>query len=124
MSIATKRIYAQPADGDGYRVLVDRLWPRGLSRVIAAIDLWLRDVAPSTELRKWYGHVVERWPEFIERYEHELEGRGEQLDSLLDLERHHGTVTLLFAARDEVHNEATVLAEVLRRRAVAAGPSG
>ncbi len=123
MSIATKRIYAQPADGDGYRVLVDRLWPRGLSRVVAAIDLWLRDVAPSTELRKWYGHVVERWPEFIERYEHELEDRGEQLDSLLDLERRRGTVTLLFAARDEVHNEATVLAEVLRRRAAAAGRS-
>jgi uncharacterized protein YeaO (DUF488 family) len=116
VSIATKRIYALPSDSDGYRVLVDRLWPRGLSRAVAAIDLWLRDVAPSTELRKWYGHDVERWPEFADRYRQELDGHGESLDTLLDIERRHGTVTLLFAARDEVHNEAEVLADVLRAR--------
>ena len=117
MTFATKRIYALPLESDGYRVLVDRLWPRGLSRTIASIDLWLRDVAPSTELRKWYGHVVERWPEFADRYRQELEGHGALLDMLLDIERHHGTVTLLFAARDEAHNEAVVLADVLRRPA-------
>jgi uncharacterized protein YeaO (DUF488 family) len=117
MTIATKRIYALPSKSDGYRVLVDRLWPRGLSRAVAAIDLWLRDVAPSTELRKWYGHDVERWPEFASRYRHELEGHGELVDTLLDIERHQGTLTLLFAARDEVHNEAEVLADVLRGRA-------
>jgi uncharacterized protein YeaO (DUF488 family) len=116
VSIATKRIYALPSDSDGYRVLVDRLWPRGLSRAVAAIDLWLRDVAPSTELRKWYGHDVERWPGFADRYRQELDGHGESLDALLDIERRHGTVTLLFAARDEVHNEAEVLADVLRAR--------
>jgi uncharacterized protein YeaO (DUF488 family) len=116
MTIATKRIYALPSKSDGYRVLVDRLWPRGLSRAIASIDLWLRDLAPSTELRKWYGHDVERWPEFGNRYRQELEGHGELLDTLLDIEHHHGTVTLLFAARDEVHNEAEVLADVLRDR--------
>jgi len=116
VTIATKRIYAHPSKSDGYRVLVDRLWPRGLSKAIASIDLWLRDVAPSTELRKWYGHDVERWQEFAERYRQELEGHGELLDTLQDIERHHGTVTLLFAARDEVHNEATVIADVLRRR--------
>jgi uncharacterized protein YeaO (DUF488 family) len=116
VTIAAKRIYALPAQGDGYRVLVDRLWPRGLSRATAAIDLWLRDVAPSTELRKWYGHDVNRWPEFADRYRQELDGRGRLLDALLDLERHHGTVTLLFAARDNVHNQAEVLADVLRAR--------
>jgi uncharacterized protein YeaO (DUF488 family) len=116
VTIATKRIYAPPVESDGYRVLVDRLWPRGLSKAVASIDLWLRDVAPSTELRKWYGHDVERWPEFRERYQHELDGNGESLDTLHDLERQHGMVTLLFAARDEVHNEAEVLAEVLRRQ--------
>jgi uncharacterized protein YeaO (DUF488 family) len=116
VSIATKRIYALPSERDGYRVLVDRLWPRGLSRAIAAIDLWLRDVAPSTGLRKWYGHDVERWPVFADRYRQELEGHGDSLDTLLDIERRHGTVTLLFAARDEVHNEAEVVADVLRAR--------
>ena len=116
MSIATKRIYAHPASTDGYRVLVDRLWPRGLSKAIAAIDLWLRDVAPSTELRKWYDHDVARWPGFVERYRTELEGHGELLDLILDIERHHGAVTLLFAARDETHNEAEVLAKLLQER--------
>ena len=116
MSIATKRIYAHPAPTDGYRVLVDRLWPRGLSRAMADIELWLRDIGPSTELRKWYGHDVPRWPRFVDRYRQELTGHAELLDLLLDLERQHGTVTLLFAARDEVHNEARVIADVLRDR--------
>jgi uncharacterized protein YeaO (DUF488 family) len=111
-----KRIYEHPATTDGYRVLVDRLWPRGLSKAIAAIDLWLRDIAPSTELRKWYAHDVARWPGFVDRYRDELEHHGELLDLLLDLERQHGAVTLLFGARDEVHNEAAVLADVLRLR--------
>jgi uncharacterized protein YeaO (DUF488 family) len=116
MTIATKRIYEQPTPADGFRVLVDRLWPRGLSKVVAAVDLWLRDIAPSTELRTWFGHDVARWPEFSDRYRQELAGHGELLDVLLDLERQHGAVTLLFAARDVEHNEADVLAEVLRER--------
>jgi uncharacterized protein YeaO (DUF488 family) len=116
MSILTKRIYGQPTPADGFRVLVDRLWPRGLSKVVAAIDLWLRDIAPSTELRTWFGHDVARWPAFAERYRHELTGHGELLDLLLDLERQHGAVTLLFGARDVEHNEAEVLADVLRER--------
>jgi uncharacterized protein YeaO (DUF488 family) len=115
-SIVTKRIYAQPAASDGYRVLVDRLWPRGLSKDVAGIDLWLRDIAPSTALRKWYGHDVARWPGFAERYRRELEEHGQLLDLILDIEGHRGAVTLLYAARDEAHNEAQVLAEVLRRR--------
>jgi uncharacterized protein YeaO (DUF488 family) len=116
MSIATKRIYAPPSPSDGYRVLVDRLWPRGVSRATAGIDLWLRDIAPSAELRRWYGHVLDRWPSFQERYRAELEANGELLDRLQDLERRHGAVTLLFAARDETHNEAAVIADVLRHR--------
>jgi DNA-3-methyladenine glycosylase len=116
MSIATRRVYEPRSGGDGYRVLVDRLWPRGLSRQAAQIDLWLRDIAPSTALRKWYSHLVDRWPEFRERYLVELEGHTELLDLLQDLERHHGAVTLLFAARDEAHNEAAVIADALRIR--------
>jgi uncharacterized protein YeaO (DUF488 family) len=105
-----------PASTDGYRVLVDRLWPRGLSRAVAKLDLWLRDIAPSTELRRWFDHRTERWPAFRRRYERELTQHQELLDLLGDLERHHRTVTLLFAARDDTRNEAQVLAEVLRGR--------
>lgn len=122
MAILTKRIYALPSEADGYRILVDRLWPRGLSKVVAAIDEWLRDVAPSTELRKWYDHQVERWPEFGLRYRKELEAKPELLDGILEHERSAGTVTLLYAARDELHNEALVLAEALRKRATRSSP--
>lgn len=124
MAILTKRIYALPSDADGYRILVDRLWPRGLSKVVAALDEWLRDVAPSTELRKWYDHQVGRWPEFRVRYRKELQATPELLDGILEHERSAGTVTLLYAARDELHNEALVLAEALRDRASAANSGG
>ena len=124
MAILTKRVYALPSDADGYRILVDRLWPRGLSKVVAALDEWRRDVAPSTELRKWYDHQVERWPEFRVRYRRELQATPELLDGILEHERSAGTVTLLYAARDELHNEALVLAEALRDRASAANSGG
>lgn len=116
MSIVVKRVDDQAAPDDGYRVLVDRLWPRGLSHAVARVDLWLRDVAPSTELRRWYDHRVERWPEFQKRYTAELEDDAQLLDLLLDIERHRQGVTLLFAARERERNEAQVLADVLRRR--------
>ncbi|MEO8207605.1 MAG: DUF488 family protein [Chloroflexota bacterium] len=115
MTIRLKRVYEPRSDGDGYRVLVDRLWPRGLTKDAASIDLWLRDIAPSTELRTWYGHQLARWPEFQRRYEQELLGRGQLLDLLRDIEQHNELVTLLFAARDQDHNEANVLAEALTR---------
>jgi uncharacterized protein YeaO (DUF488 family) len=124
MAILTKRVYALPSDADGYRILVDRLWPRGLSKVVAALDEWLRDVAPSTELRKWYDHPVGRGPEFRVRYRKELQATPELLDGILEHERSAGTVTLLYAARDELHNEALVLAEALRDRASAAISGG
>jgi len=116
MSIVVKRVYDVASPDDGYRVLVDRLWPRGLSHAMARLDLWLRDVAPSTTLRTWYGHRVERWPEFRKRYTKELEDHGDLLDRLVELEREHERVTLLFAARDREHNEAQVLAAALLRR--------
>lgn len=116
VSIVVKRVYDQPRAEDGYRVLVDRLWPRGLSREIARLDLWLRDIAPTTELRTWYGHEVERWPEFRKRYLEELDGHGPLLDLLVDIESHRDRLTLLYAARDRVHNEAQVLAEALSQR--------
>lgn len=116
MPVRVKRVYEQPSPEDGYRVLVDRLWPRGLSEDEAHVDLWMRDVAPSTELRKWFGHDVAKWPAFEERYRGELERHGQLLDLLRDIESHRGTVTLLFGAKDEQHNEADVLAEVLQRR--------
>jgi len=116
MTIKVKRVYDEWSPDDGYRVLVDRLWPRGLSREAAHIDLWMRDIAPTTELRKWYGHQPEKWPEFQERYRRELTERGQLLDLLRDVERHRKTLTLLFAARDEERNEAQVLAEVLKNK--------
>jgi uncharacterized protein YeaO (DUF488 family) len=116
MSIFVKRVYDQPSPGDGYRVLVDRLWPRGLSHAMAQLDLWLRDIAPSTELRTWYGHKAERWPEFHRRYVKELEGHGALLDLLLDIERHRQRLTLLYGARDRERNEAQVLADALAHR--------
>ncbi|HEY3317838.1 MAG TPA: DUF488 family protein [Coriobacteriia bacterium] len=116
MGVRVKRVYEEPSAQDGYRVLVDRLWPRGLTKERARVDLWLRDIAPSTDLRQWYGHDEAKWPAFSERYRGELERHGELLDLLQDLDREHRTLTLLFAARDEAHNEADVLAEVLQRR--------
>jgi uncharacterized protein YeaO (DUF488 family) len=116
MSIVVKRVYDRPSTKDGYRVLVDRLWPRGVTKAMARLDLWMRDIAPSTSLRTWYDHKAERWPEFQERYATELEDQGPLLDLLLDIERQHGRLTLVFAARDRDRNEARVLAAALDQR--------
>lgn len=116
MSVELKRVYDPPAESDGYRILVDRLWPRGLTEEAAHVDLWLRRIAPTTELRKWYGHDIERWAEFQRRYTEELAGHAELLDLIGDIERHRKTVTILFAAKDEEHNEANVIISVLQGR--------
>ena len=110
--IKLKRVYEDPSPEDGFRVLVDRLWPRGLTRERAAVDLWLKDVAPSTELRKWFGHDPAKWREFQARYREELRGKRDALDLLTAKSKEH-TVTLVYAARDEEHNEAVVLKKVL-----------
>ena len=116
MVIKLKRVYEPPSDEDGYRVLVDRLWPRGLSEESAHVDLWLRRIATTTELRKWYGHDVGKWPQLQKRYREEIANHGELLDLIRDIERHLKVVTLLFGAKDEEHNEANVLVDVLRNR--------
>lgn len=110
--IRLKRIYDPPEPGDGARILVDRLWPRGISKERAALTAWFKDVAPSTALRRWFGHEPSRWPAFREKYRAELEHRPEALAALRELAG-RGPLTLLFAARDEAHNEAVVLRDVL-----------
>lgn len=113
MDVMVKRAYEHPAETDGKRILVDRLWPRGLAKVKARIDLWLKGVAPSTELRQWFGHDPEKWPEFKKRYRAELKNNP-ALSELQALSR-QGTITLVFAARDQLHNEAVVLKQILDR---------
>lgn len=113
--IRLKRAYDDPAGGDGERVLVDRLWPRGVSKGRAAIDLWAKEAAPSPALRKWFGHVPERWEEFRKRYWKELEGRPEVVEELRAKAR-RGTVTFVYAARDEAHNGAVALKEFLEQK--------
>jgi uncharacterized protein YeaO (DUF488 family) len=114
-SVRLKRAYERPAAEDGTRVLVDRLWPRGVKKAHAAIDHWAKDLSPSTELRKWFGHDPARWQDFRRRYAAELRQRPDALDHLRDLAR-HGPVTLVYAAHDELHNDAVVLREVLLGR--------
>lgn len=110
--IAIKRIYDEPAADDGYRVLIDRLWPRGVSKEKAAVDLWLKDIAPSPELREWFGHKPELFPEFQKRYLAEL-AKNPAVHTLQDLTKQHQIVTLLYAAKDTEHNQAVVLVAYL-----------
>ena len=110
--IKLKRAYERPDLGDGTRILVDRLWPRGIKKANAAIDRWLRDLAPSAELRRWFAHRPERWPEFRRRYRTELQERPELIEEIHKAAR-GGPVTLVYAARDEAHNDAVILKEAL-----------
>jgi uncharacterized protein YeaO (DUF488 family) len=110
--IRLKRVYERPSPSDGMRVLVDRLWPRGLSRHDVAADLWLREAAPSARLRRWYGHRPRRWRGFREKYRAELARQPDVLHLLDDLRR-RAPVTLLFSAADEARNNAAVLREML-----------
>ncbi len=110
-----KRVYLPPVSRDGCRVLVDRMWPRGLTKKKAAVDHWLKDVAPSTKLRQWFGHDPEKWTEFRRRYTAELRANKTPVQALREILKSHATVTLLFGAHDEEHNQAMVLAAYLRR---------
>jgi len=107
-----KRVYEQPDKEDGMRILVDRLWPRGLTKEKAAVDLWLKDIAPSTELRKWFGHEPVKWYDFTEKYLAELK-ENKKMVSLLKEKTEHENVTLLYGAKDQEHNEALVLLNYL-----------
>jgi len=114
-NVKLKRAYELPAADDGTRVLVDRLWPRGVSKEHAALDQWMKDISPSTELRKWFGHDPARWEEFCRRYTEELHQNAERLSQLRSLTR-EGPVTLVYSAHDEVHNDAIVLRDLLLGR--------
>jgi uncharacterized protein YeaO (DUF488 family) len=115
MMIALKRAYDRPTKNDGRRFLVDRVWPRGIARDDLRIDAWLKDLAPSAGLRKWFGHDPAKWDAFKKRYAEELEQRSAMLDELVERAR-AGHVTLVFAARDVEHNNAVALKEQLERR--------
>ena len=116
MGIELKRIYDPPAPADGYRILVDRLWPRGVSKAHAELSLWLKTIAPSTELREWYGHAPERWQEFRLRYREELSSQGEALATIHNAMKEFPTITFVYAAKDTQHNNAVVLLETINRQ--------
>jgi uncharacterized protein YeaO (DUF488 family) len=112
MKLIIKRVYDEPGKDDGTRILIDRLWPRGLSKEKARVDLWLKEIAPSTELRKWFAHDPAKWIEFQSRYRAELKHNSEQL-AVLKQAIAKGPTTLLYGAKDEQHNDAIVLQKLL-----------
>ncbi|MHA6695341.1 DUF488 domain-containing protein [Homoserinimonas sp. A520] len=114
MTVVIKRVYDDPGQRDGYRVLVDRIWPRGLSKDSAHLDEWVKDVAPTDELRSWFGHDPDRFDDFAKRYREEL-AANPVLESLREIIRSHRKVTLLYGARDTEHNQAVVLRDHLAR---------
>jgi len=114
--IRIKRVYEKADAKDGYRVLIDRLWPRGMKKEAAKIDLWMKDVAPSDALRKSFHHDAMKWPDFETKYRAELKKKTELLVELRKKEKEHGTLTLLFGARDPAHNQAVVLTEALKAK--------
>ena len=111
-SIAIKRIYEHPFKTDGYRILVDRLWPRGVSKEEAKLDEWLKDIAPSTELRKWFDHREERFPEFSKKYQAELDSKEDEIERLRSIAKKQ-QITLLYSAKNEKSNQAIVLCKYL-----------
>jgi uncharacterized protein YeaO (DUF488 family) len=117
-NVRLKRAYNPPGAADGSRILIDRLWPRGVTKANAAIDLWAKDIAPSTTLRKWFGHDPARWQEFRRRYSEEIHRHRDRLDQLRTLAR-KGRITLVYAAHDEIHNDAVVLRDILLGRSAA-----
>jgi uncharacterized protein YeaO (DUF488 family) len=114
MTVKIKRVYEKPEPGDGFRILIDRLWPRGLKKEEAEIDLWLKDVAPSGDLRVWFGHDPGKWGEFKKKYFKELAAAGAAVTEIRRRAR-QGTVTLVFGAKDEKHCNATALLEYLKK---------
>lgn len=112
MKLNLKRIYEPPEKEDGFRILVDRLWPRGFTKEKAALDLWLKDIAPSTELRKWFDHDPDKWKDFQKKYRAELKENKEAVSTIKDHLK-NGTVTLLYGAKDEAHNEALVIKDYI-----------
>ena len=114
--IKIKRAYDKPSKDDGYRILVDGLWPRGISKEDAKIDLWLKEISPSSELREWFSHDPKKWEGFKSRYREELKEKAELVKELKRLEKEKKTVTLLYSAKDEQHNNVIALSEILKNR--------
>jgi len=114
--IRVKRVYEKPSKEDGFRLLVDRLWPRGLTKERARVDLWMKESAPSDALRKWFGHDPEKWGEFVKRYGSELAKKKDLLAEVKRLEDQHGTVTLLYGRSDPKNNQAVLIAAALEGR--------
>lgn len=112
--VKLKRVYREPEGEDGFRILIDRLWPRGLSKERARIDLWLKDIAPGNDLRKWFQHDPAKWPEFLKRYRAELELNRQAVDELESIIGKEKQVTLLYSAKDEEHNNAVALKQILK----------
>jgi uncharacterized protein YeaO (DUF488 family) len=115
MTVTLKRVYAEPSESDGTRILVDRLWPRGLTKEKAKVDVWLKEIAPSAELRKWFNHEPSKWPGFKKRYQAELSNNTEALSAL---KKHlaDGRATIVYGAKDEEHNEAVVIKQYLDKK--------
>lgn len=112
MTVTLKRVYEEPSESDGTRILVDRLWPRGLTKEKAKVDVWLKDIAPTTELRKWFNHEPSKWTEFKKRYQSEMINNTEVL-SVLKKHLSNGKATIVYGAKDEEHNDAVVIKEYL-----------
>lgn len=115
MQAQIKRVYEEPSEDDGKRILIDRLWPRGLTKEKAKIDVWLKDIAPSTQLRQWFGHDPQKWREFKRRYQGELEKNMTIVSQLVELLK-KGNVTLVYGAKDKEHDDAVVLKEYLEKK--------
>jgi uncharacterized protein YeaO (DUF488 family) len=110
-----KRVYEKPEKNDGFRILVDRLWPRGITKQKAAIDLWLKEIAPSNELRTWFAHDPSKWTEFQRKYRAELRTKKDSLDTMRRIIQENTSVTLVYGAKDTQHNNAVVLNELLKK---------
>lgn len=115
MKLHIKHIYETPTNDDGWRVLVDRMWPRGLTKDKAKLDDWCKDIAPSADLRKWFNHDLEKWPEFTDKYKKELDQNSIKIQAFIDSIKTHNIVSLLFAAHDSEHNNAVVLKDYLEQ---------
>ena len=113
MMIKIKRIYEKYSPDDGFRILIDRLWPRGVSKDDAHVDVWFREIAPTDHLRKWFSHDPKQWEQFKKKYIKELKENKPSLDKIKDLKKEHKIITLIFSAKDEQHNNAVVLSEFL-----------
>ena len=114
--IKTKRAYDKPSRDDGYRILVDRLWPRGISKEDASIDLWLKEISPSDKLREWFSHDPKKWEDFKSKYRNELKEKAELVKEIKRIEKEKKTITLLYSTKDERHNNVVVISEILKNR--------